>query len=283
MTRRVRVQRPGLQSLVVDRGRFGLRDRGVAWCGAMDLRALTDANRMVGNDPDAAALEVVYGDVTLHVDAPVRVALAGADCTARADGMPIPSWHACEVRTELRLERPQSWMRTIVAFEGGIDVPVVLGSRTTDCLARFGGVEGRALRAGDTFALGPPRDGASGDLACEPPVLRPEVRVIATPGYDALWAQRWTISHESNRMGWRLRGTPMAHDLGTIPSCAVFPGVVQLPPAGEPIVLGSDAQTTGGYPIAGVVVEADLWMLAQLPLGSALTLRPCTLEEAEAP
>jgi biotin-dependent carboxylase-like uncharacterized protein len=268
MTRTVRVLRGGLQSIVVDRGRFGLRDRGVAWCGAMDSRAYALANEVLGNDRDAAAIEAVYGDLELAFDCDARCALTGADCVAMLDSVPVASWSAFAVAAgaRLRLQRPARGMRTIVAFDGGIDVPVVLGSRSTDLMARFGGVEGRALRAGDTLVLGASREAAQRQI--DAPLAGSAVRVMPQPGFDALWTRAWRIGHESNRMGWRLRGEPLPHDRGAMRSQAVFPGFVQLPPAGEPIVLGRDAQTTGGYPIAGVVHEDDLWILAQLPLGA---------------
>ena len=278
----VRVLRAGLQSLIVDRGRFGMRDRGVAWCGAMDVYAFSAANALLGNDPNAAAIEIVYGDVEFSFDGAARVALAGADCAATLDGTPLPAWSAFDAMagSRLRLRRPREWVRTIAAFGGGIAVPLVLGSRTTDCTARIGGMEGRALRTGDAFALGA---AATRDAVrpIEVPHLAERFRVIAEPGYDGLWTQPWSIGHESNRTGWQLRGAPLAHGEGSIPSRAVFPGVIQLPPAGEPIVLGADAQTTGGYPVAGIVVESDLWMLAQMPLGSTIRFQPCTLDEAE--
>jgi 5-oxoprolinase (ATP-hydrolysing) subunit C len=265
----VRVLRAGMQSLVVDRGRFGLRDRGVAWCGAMDRYALGAANALLGNGVNAAAVEVAYGGVEFAFEAPVRVALAGADCLPELDGTAVPTWAAFDAAagSRLRLRRPREWARTIVAFQGGIDVAEVLGSRTTDCTARIGGIGGRALRAGDGFPIGSDgtRDAAG---AVEVPKLAERIRVIAEPGYDSLWEQTWRIGHESNRTAWRLYGTPMPHRDGTIPTRGVFPGVIQLPPAGEPIVLGSDAPVTGGYPIAGVVAEADLWMLAQIPHGA---------------
>ena len=149
--RTIRIERAGLQSLVVDRGRFGLRHQGVGWCGAMDARSYAIANELVGNAKDAAAIEIVLGDVILRFDAPARFALTGADCSAELDGEPIVTWtaHAARAGARLVLRRPRAWMRTIVAIDGGIDVPLVLGSRTTDLTAAMGGFEGRALRAGD--------------------------------------------------------------------------------------------------------------------------------------
>lgn len=293
--RSILVERAGLQSLIVDRGRFGYRDRGVAWCGAADALAFTLAQRLAGNNADDAALEIVMGDVAIRFGSATRCALAGADCDARVDGVRVPAWGAFDVSegAQLTLERPRTWTRTVVAFGGGIDVAPVLGSRTTDVTSHLGGVDGRALRAGDRLALG--TGGMTAGLprvAIKPPHADFAaaafgddalfVRVIAEPGCEPLWGRTWTVGHESNRMGCRLRGEPLTHDLGSIPSRAVFPGVVQLPPGGEPIVLLSDAQTTGGYPVAGTVIEADLWILGQARAGSRVRLIPCTLDDAQA-
>lgn len=270
IVRRIRIERPGLQTIVVDAGRYGLRDRGVAWCGPMDARAYAHANELLGNDPRTAALECVLGDLAIVFQAPARCAIAGADTQALLDDRELPPWScfAASAGSMLRLRRPTSGMRTIVAFDGGVDVPIVLGSRATDLMARFGGHEGRALRAGDVLALGAAHDGGAHVIAVPP--MRAKIRVLLEPGYEALCERPWTIGHESNRMAWRLRGTPIAAPRDGIASRAVFPGTLQLPPSGEPIVLAADAQTTGGYPIAGMVLADDLSLLAQAPLGSSV-------------
>ncbi len=269
--RAICVERAGLQSLVVDRGRFGLRHEGVGWCGAMDRRSYDAANALAGNASGSAALEIVLGDVALVFECDARFALAGADCKAELDGEPVAAWttHAARAGSRLALHRPAAWMRTYLAIEGGADVPLVLGSRTTDLLASMGGFHGRALRAGDRIALGE-RNGAPERTTLEAPHADFVLRTIAQPFGDRLWNRTWTVGHQSNRMGYRLLGDALPHDLGSLPTQAVFPGFVQLPPSGEPIVLMSDAQTTGGYPIAGVVVEDDMWMVAQARIGSAI-------------
>jgi 5-oxoprolinase (ATP-hydrolysing) subunit C len=269
--RAITIERPGLQSLVVDRGRFGLRHQGVGWCGAMDLRSYAIANELTGNAPGAAAIEIVLGDVIVRFDAPARFALAGADCDATLDGEPMSTWtaHAAHAGSRLVLHRPRAWMRTILAVDGGIDVPVVLGSRTTDLTAAMGGCAGRALRAGDRLKLGPACRNAM-HASVSPPPIDFVLRTIAQPLADRLWDREWIVGHQSNRMGYRLQGEVTAHEIGAMRSHAVFPGFIQLPPSGEPIVLMSDAQTTGGYPLAGVVIEEDLWMLGQAPIGATV-------------
>jgi 5-oxoprolinase (ATP-hydrolysing) subunit C len=269
--RALRVERAGLQTLVVDRGRFGLRHEGIGWCGAMDRRSYDAANALTGNTPGSAALEIVLGDVAFVFECDARFALCGAECSATLDGMLVRAWASVDARAGARLvlARPVAWMRTYLAIDGGIDVPVVLGSRTTDLLASMGGYGGRALRTGDCVACGDPTP-APAQTAIEPPHADFVVRTIAQTLGDHLWHRTWTIGHQSNRMGYRLRGDAQPHDLGALPSHAVFPGFIQLPPSGEPIVLMSDAQTTGGYPLAGVVVDEDMWMLAQAQIGAAI-------------
>jgi biotin-dependent carboxylase-like uncharacterized protein len=272
--RSIAIERPGLQTIVVDAGRFGLRHQGIAWCGPMDARAYVQANHLLGNDREAAALEVVLGDLAFTCSSPTRCAIAGADCGASVDDRIVDTWSSFIVPAggRLRLHRPAAGMRTIVAFDGGIDVPIVLGSRTTDVMARFGGYLGRALRAGDTLDLGAAAPDAF--ARATPPSWDSSVRIMLGPHFDELCARPWRIGHESNRMAWRLRGEPIAYRAAAIASRAVFPGMVQMPPSGEPIVLAADAQTTGGYPIAGTIVDDDLWKLAQAPLGTSVQFIP---------
>jgi 5-oxoprolinase (ATP-hydrolysing) subunit C len=269
--RAIRVERAGLQTLVVDRGRFGLRHQGVGWCGAMDCRSFEAANALAGNTAADAAIEIVLGDFAVTFEADARFALTGADCNAELDGKAVRAWGTHEARagSRLTLRRPQAWTRTYLSIDGGINVPIVLGSRSTDLLASMGGFEGRALRAGDRIALGE-RTGAPTYAAIEPPRADFVLRTIAQPLGDRLWNRAWTVGYQSNRMGYRLSGAAQPHDLGAMPSHAVFPGFIQLPPQGEPIVLMRDAQTTGGYPLGGVVVEDDMWMLAQAQIGAVV-------------
>ena len=237
----------------------------------MDARSYATANALVGNISGAAAIEVVLGDFIVTFECNTYFALSGADCEAELSGEPVRAWCAQEVYAGQRLvlHRPRSWMRSYLAIGGGIDVPPVLGSRTTDLLASMGGFNGRALRYGDRLPIGLVT-GLPQRVAVEPPELFCVVRTLAQPLAAHLWNRAWTIGPASNRMGYRLHGVSEPHDLGALPSFAVFPGFIQLPPSGEPIVLMSDAQTTGGYPLAGVVVDDDMWILAQAPLGATV-------------
>ena len=281
MTQRaLEIVRPGVQTLVVDRGRFGHRSIGVAWCGAMDAPALRRALAALRESPGAAALEIAYGGFEVRFTDATRVALAGADCGAALDGASVPADGVFEAGagSTLALQAPRRGSRTILAVKGGFDVPICLGSRATDAGAGFGGFGGRALRRGDRVPILAEGPDAPAELVEKPQIPGDgvAVRVVPTHEHDdfdaqsrrAFWASEWKIAHESNRMGYRLEG-PTLRFSATRPirPHAVFPGVVQVPPGGAPIVLMSDAHTTGGYPKIGVVLAEDLWKIAQLRTG----------------
>jgi len=179
-----------------------------------------------------------------------------------------------------------------LAAAGGIDVPPMLGSRSTDLKAGFGGVDGRALRKGDRLPLGPMplnavqlgrrafglREPPTQDAPAAPTLLRvlqgPEHEQFTAAARALLASENWRITPQSNRMGSRLAGGELARRrAGDMLSAGVIPGTIQVPPSGQPIILMGDAQTTGGYPRIGVVIRADLWKLAQAPLGGLLRLQ----------
>ncbi|MCX7790189.1 MAG: biotin-dependent carboxyltransferase family protein [Chloroflexaceae bacterium] len=285
---------------VQDLGRTAARRYGVPASGAMDRFALVAANRLVGNPPDAAALEITAGGAELVLSAPALVAVTGADLGARCNDRHLPLWTAVRVGRGERIRftgRSGEWgARAYLAVTGGIAVPIALGSRATDLAGGFGGLAGRALPPGDRLPIGPPPPLA--ELAPGrywPPELRPPygsrptLRLLPGPhvggfgpeALELLTTRIWRVGATSNRMGYRLEGPPLAalrpFDL---PSLGVVPGVIQVPPDGAPILLMADAQTTGGYPVIGTVIGADLPLAAQLLPGDALRLTLATLEEA---
>jgi len=264
------IVRAGLQTIVVAEPRTGHRAVGVGIGGALDERAFARANALVGNAPEAPALEIAYGAFDARFSHPVPFAMAGADCAARFDGL------------DLVLDAPRSGVRTYLAVRGGFEIPVVLGSRTTDLRGGFGGWNGRALRNGDVLTIGTESDAATA-RAPEPPAQYPTeifVRAIDRRAPAEFWTHPWRVGHESNRMGMRLNGEPLAGG-GDVDSHAVFPGVVQLPASGEPIVLLADAQTTGGYRAIASVIQADLWRFAQLPAGATVRFEKVALSDAD--
>ncbi|MGF6349052.1 biotin-dependent carboxyltransferase family protein [Variovorax sp. W2I14] len=302
------VQKPGLLASVQDLGRHGHRQLGICPGGALDVLALTLANRLVGNVDGAAGLELTMGGCEVRFETDTRIALAGDDFGALLDGLPLwPCWSVPVAAGQvLKLSganaagAKKAGLRSWLAIAGGIDVVPVLGSRSTDLKAGFGGHEGRALRKGDKLRLGASRLDAA-QRARKPFGLRgpdwgPEeadgaiaLRVLPGPEFEqftlaareVLWGERWRITSQSNRMGSRLAGTELKRKrAGDMLSSGVIPGTIQVPPSGQPIILMGDAQTTGGYPRIGVVIRADLWKLAQAPLNGKLRLVQVDIAEA---
>lgn len=268
----------------------------------MDGFALRAANALVGNGPVAAALEVTLGGLVLEVLAPCLVAVTGAALDAQRDGVMLPLWTACYLRAGaiLALGMRQSGARAYLAVAGGIDVPAVLGGYSTDLGAGFGGLEGRALRAGGLIKGR--LDSSTSDLQRRAGTWLPQARRVtygATPtlrlipgphahffapdALDTLLAAPYRLGPDCNRMGYRLSGAHLAHaGRGEVRSLGVLPGVIQVPSSGQPILLMADAQTTGGYPIIGTVISADLPLAAQLLPGDSVSFACVTLPEAHA-
>jgi KipI family sensor histidine kinase inhibitor len=277
----VEVLEGGLATTVQDLGRFGHRRHGVAWAGAMDAPALRAANLLVGNAAGAAALECAVSGPVLRFLAPIRLAVTGADLgpVLHRDDLgpwPVPRGSAVLARPGNRLAFTgrRAGCRAYVALAGGIEVPLVLGSRSTDLGAGFGGLEGRALRAGDRLAVGTARGEPA--RAWEPPLPSSgslTLRVVLGPQDDHLGEEsvarflsgEYAVTAASDRVGYRLQGPRLEHAKGgEIPSDGMVPGSVQVPPDGQPIVTMADGPTTGGYPKVATVVAADLPLLAQL-------------------
>ncbi len=273
----------GLLTTVQDTGRRGYRRLGVGSSGALDLDALVRANRAVGNAPGAAALECTLAGPTLLFLAPLRFAITGADLGAhleRADlgAWPVPAGVAVQARpgNVLRFTGRRSGCRAIVALAGGVDVPLVLGSRSTDRLGGFGGHRGRALQPGDRLAVLPTRGSVEEPCAGSwAETVTASVRVVGGPQHEphtlaALVAAEWEVAPGSDRVALRLRG-PRIRVSGPaeIVSDGMLPGSIQVPPDGQPIVMLRDSPTTGGYPKIATVVSTDLDRLAQLVPGAA--------------
>ena len=286
---------PGLLTTVQDAGRFGYRAAGVGSAGALDAYSRQVANLLVGNSADAAVLEITLQGPRLYFHRAARIALCGATIDARAKDQGLSGWRCIDLpaQTELQLGACRNGCRAYLAITGGFDVPLVLGSRSTDLRGGFGGIEGRALRTGDhlplttsisvtTLKIAPWWIDPTPDLDFANAVT---IRVL--PGCDALsqnqslFASAYRVAVASNRQGLRLQGPALqvrhAHEAISEP---VPPGTVQLPPDGQPIVLLADAQTVGGYPRIGHVIAADLPRLAQSRPGDALHFERIEPEQA---
>lgn len=287
------VSAPGALTTVQDLGREGWRHMGVARAGALDPYAAALANQLLGNDTDAAVLEMTLHGPTLHLPQPARIAITGADVMATSNGVSLPGYRPVVVPAgELKFAGIRAGIRAWLAVAGGFDVPLLMGSRSTDLRGGFGGMEGRALRAGDRLAVNDsntateittPRIaawwvGKDDDYSDGP---RP-IRFVASPHplASALAAQTWQASSNSNRQGIRLQGAPLSGAGHHGVSEPVAVGTIQLPPDGQPIVLMADAQTVGGYARLGHVVVADLPRLAQAGPGAMLAFKSVGNEEA---
>ena len=280
----------GLATTVQDAGRPDWAHLGVPPSGACDPWSLAVANVLLGNDPGAAALEMTLVGPTLVARRSTVIGLAGADLGARVEGgrrLPPGRSHRIEAGETIVLPGDGADPRTrgYLAIPGGIDVPEVLGSRSTCLAAGFGGVEGRPLRPGDIVRGGEtlpeervwpsePTEAAGGEVV---------LRVVAgpAPGAEALAGIPWRVGREADRVGLRLDGGPLPAGIaGEIVSHGVTWGAVQVPPDGRPIVLGADHQTTGGYPVVAVVITADRPLLGQLRPGTEVRLQAIGRDEA---
>lgn len=302
---------------IQDSGRRGWRYLGVPHCGMMDGLAFCQANLLLGNDENAAALEITTGPVLLRFHHNTRLVLMGADmqaCIFGADQKTVkhqyllPGFiYALDAGDCLRLNQSaHPGQRAMLMVEGGFAVAPVMGSRSTDLMNHFGGFEGRALRTGDCLPIGSAAnntESASSMTAAAAPRHKAGVRqhswnheLRLMPGTDysrfqeqaraKLLGSRWTVSQDCNRMGLRLQGPPLqlAHDAENSYnrhlSIGVLPGLIQVPPDGQPIILAVDAQTTGGYPAIASIISCDLWQLAYMTPGTRVRFAEVSLAEA---
>jgi biotin-dependent carboxylase-like uncharacterized protein len=310
----VHVLQAGPFSSLQDLGRPDSRKYGIPCGGVMDDLAARTLNLLVGNEMQVPVLEMAYGGVQLLTAQPLLVAFGGAVKTVRIDGMPVEAWQAVAVRqgATLQVEPYTDGMWGYMAVAGGFVGEHWFGSAATSFQVRRGGFHGRLLQAGDTLATAGTvqRAVSSGDesfrrigkpLAYEmrsfaspiengqPTVIRvvpgEHFRELDERSQTALFQQRFTVSAQSNRMGSRLHGEQLmfAEEPGADRwSQPVATGTVQLPPAGEPIVLLADSQTVGGYPVILHVIHVDLSRMAQVRPGKAIVFAPVSLDLAHA-
>jgi KipI family sensor histidine kinase inhibitor len=291
--RAVTVLRPGLFTTIQDRGRWGRQASGVPVSGAMDLVSHRTANLLVENREDAATLEVTLVGPELRMEQETRLAVTGADLQPSIDGSAVPRGTStlCRPGSVLRFGERRSGARAYVAFGGGIDTPMTFGSRATHIGAALGGVDGRALVAGERLPLGASGGGRPA-RSFEPREIQkggvrlrilpgPQDDFFAEPAFALLERTRFLVTPQSNRMGYRLSGANIPRSSGReMISDATFVGAIQVPASGEPILLMSDRQTTGGYPQMATVITADLPLAGQLAPGDWVEFARCTRAEA---
>ena len=277
----LKIIRAGMYTTVQDGGRHGFRQSGISHCGALDMPALRIANLLVGNDANAPALEITLGQLTVEFETDGWFALTGAGCEARLDDNAVWTGWRLPMRAgqRLTLKRPQHGMRSYLAVAGGIDVPPVMGSCSTDLKVGIGGLEGRLLRDGDRLPIGKAKRDFMEAQGVKQLLWGNRIRALPGPEYhefdrasqDAFWRSPWQLSPQSNRMGYRLQGQILKRTTDReLLSHGLLPGVVQVPHNGQPIVLMNDA----------CIIEADMYHLAQIPLGQPIHFVQCSLEEA---
>jgi biotin-dependent carboxylase-like uncharacterized protein len=286
----------GLLASVQDLGRPGFRDAGMPVAGAMDRHALACANLLVGNPPGAAAVELTLVGGTWRFEADLLAAVTGADLGATLDGAPVGPWASFRAGAGslLAFKPARIGVRAYLAVRGGIDVPVVLGSRSTYARAAVGGFQGRALATGDRLPVGVAAGPGPAPLALSPAEVPPSgggatLRVLLGPqddrfteeGIATFLSSGYRVTPQNDRMGYRLEGPPIAmRGAADIITDPLVPGAVQVPGSGQPIVMGADAQTTGGYIKIATVIGPDLRLLAQARAPDLLRFARITQEEA---
>jgi antagonist of KipI len=296
------VQRGGFLTSVQDLGRTGFRQFGVSTSGALDSFALRVANLLVGNDESAAGLEITLGGLHLRFGDERIVAWCGGEFDVQIGSRTLPAGHMARLQAgdELKFGRAEIGCRCWLAISGGIDVPVVLGSRSTDLRANFGGLEGRTLRDDDVLSLGEFRrsqTAATGAISpwtaphdwASPARREPILRFVRGADWDRfnaptlqrLTSEAFSVSPDSDRMGVRFdRPELKREDKIDLISEAVAPGTIQVPPNGKPILLLGDCQTIGGYPKIAHVITVDLAIAAQLRAGDQVRFSEVSLADA---
>jgi biotin-dependent carboxylase-like uncharacterized protein len=300
----IEIVEPGLATTVQDRGRLGHYDVGIPPSGALDLYSALAANLLVGNDDNAAVLEAAYLGPRLRFTASAVVAVTGATMPVTLNDEPAPQWESFAVAEGdvLAFGFLQAGARVYIAVSGGIDVPPVLGSRSTYALGAFGGYQGRAVKAGDVLPVGPDSGPPSRSV---PEDLRPQlareldIRVVlglydyrlTDAGLATLLDTTWQLTPVADRIGfrysggqleWRDRVQPFGagSDLSNIVDAGYPLGSIQVPGGVEPIILHRDAVSGGGYAMVATVISADLDVVGQSSPGTKTRFRPVSLEDA---
>ncbi|MGM9549099.1 MAG: biotin-dependent carboxyltransferase family protein [Faecousia sp.] len=286
---------PGPLSTIQDEGRFGAMAMGFSPGGAMDINAMRVANLLVGNAPGVGVIEMTMMGITARFDCDSVISLTGADMSPRLGAKPIERYRAIAVHAgdTLCMNAAQHGMRTYLAVAGGFDLPVVMGSVSTNLKCALGGFQGRKLQKGDELPLNqslPPsvfvdRRLAVPDRYADDITLRvllgPQEDAFTERGIAAFLSGEYTVTDQTDRMGIRLSGAKIESRHGVdILSDGIVTGSVQIPASGTPIIMMADRQTTGGYAKIATVISADLSRAAQARPGTRIHFAQVTQREA---
>ena len=301
------IREPGLSTTVQDEGRIGYYKYGIPQSGAMDQYSASLGNRLVGNTKSEAVLECTYVGPKFVVTEDTVIAITGAPVDVFVNDEQRPQWERLELKAgdEVRFGVIKGGTKYFIAVQGGIDVPVVLGSRSTYPIGRIGGVEGRALVAGDVIMTGAPVDNGLETLTSIPEDLRPSfdkevsVRVmiglydhyLTDEGLRRVVEEEWTLTPVADRMGmrydgpgveWKERERPFGagQDPSNIVDSGYPVGSIQVPGGTQPIILHREAVSGGGYAQVGTVISADMDLVARSAPGTKTRFVPVTMDEA---
>jgi KipI family sensor histidine kinase inhibitor len=299
VTQGIRVRSPGILSLLQDLGRPGFARWGVGASGAADIGSLRRGNRLVGNRPSAASIEVAYGGLSVQALGDQVLAVTGAPLPLTVASSDRSDWHPSMAtpfvlrdRETLTLHAPEKGVRSYLSVRGGFEADAVLGSRSTDTLSGLGPPP---VSAGTVYPIAPDADtGSVGWDEIEPDFPGTgvtELEVLPGPGAEwfgddglaRLTGQDWLVTPQSNRVGMRLEGDPIQRvRSGELPSEGLVTGAIQIPPAGLPVLFLADHPVTGGYPVIAVVAPEYLDQVAQIPIGGSIRFRIATASESGA-
>jgi antagonist of KipI len=290
-----RALKPGLFTTVQDLGRHGYLKYGVPISGAMDTSSLIAANLLVANNPGDACLEVTLIGPELQALKQTQIAITGGVISPKINGQNVPMWQTLDVQEGdvLSFGKMESGCRAYISMRGGIDTPMVLGSRSTYVRGGFGGISGRQLKTDDLindfcaprvkFRYSMPKELVPQftDKYTVSVILGPQADMFTKKGETAFLSSPYNITLEADRMGYRLEGAPIEHkDKADIVSDALLPGAVQVPKNGKPIIIMRDAQTTGGYPKIAMVTTPDVSSLGQAKPNDIIEFSKITLSQA---
>ena len=295
--RRIIVESAGFLSTVQDGGRYGYQRYGIPPSGAMDEFAFQVGNILVGNERNAAGIEITLAGFSVKFDGDFEIAVTGADLNATVNGKKIETWQSTYVKRGdiLKFERVNKNIRAYLCVNGGIDVPRIFGSRSTYMRMNMGGFQGRKLQKGDVLPVGSPSSLSTSSMKVNDSILSlvysprnirvipgPENKLFSKKDLDLFFSSLYSITNQSDRMGYKLKGPSLnskriSHD---IISNGIVRGAIQVPSNGQPIIMMAEHQTIGGYAKIATVISADIPLLSHMKPADKIHFEKITLEEA---